>query len=1037
MLKTSRAWGLAPFTLALMAVPTSAQTLVKDINPNPPDDLGGTAPNQFAFAGGLTFFAGTGEGTGRELFVSDGTQNGSSIVVDLLEGIPSSNPTAITALGNEVFFLATGPDGKKMYRSDGTAEGTVPFESSSFGTPTNIDENDGRLYFTAPDNVNLFLNRTWVSDGTPEGTFMLLSDNTFSSGLGDGDGPYYYFEGDPGELWRTDGTVAGTVQIAALNNITELDAENGTLWFFDKITYEGGSPPPDWDLWRSDGTVAGTVRVKELGNLKPKKLTANDSGAIFTGVISSNNVEPWVSDGTEAGTALLLDLNPGSASADPEDFVGLGDSFFFTAITPGLGREVWVTDGTAGGSFVLTDGHTGFSGNTGPGDLTALGDEVFFRSTGPFGNDPGSELWKTDGTVFGTTLVADLNTEGDSAPSNLTSDGTRIWFAAYADGIGSEVFAADTNGAQLIADLAPNIISSPTEMQFIEELNGRLFFLADNGTDGMEPWISDGTEEGTVQLADINPGFQGIEVQSHAVFDEWLYFSAQFNLDWQLWRTDGSPDGTVHLIPGVQAFWLATSNNKLWFAGDDPVNGREPWVLESKFGTPHLVKDLTPGDSYCRQFTPIGNVTVFTAETEGRGTEPWVTDGTEEGTFLLADVQPGPDGSSPGGFVEHQGLLYFVARTDFSTNIWSTDGTKEGTQLRLVVETELGVDYPSNLTPLGDLIYFLADTDVAFGFDPATDTGFPLGVADIDHGGLVPVGERLLLIQDDQATLLGYDGTPGVFETLKTLPGSFPYYIYVEPLGDIAFVQAGAELLTTDGTLAGTVLATELVPFPINELGVGDLDATAVGSDTRVLVGGYDTTNGFELWVSDGTGEGSFVLADIDPGLSNSYPAGYFRAGDNVYFAADDGVVGRELHAIPFGQTGGYVSESFGTVCPMTTGHTPRMDTTGDAVVGTANYSIEYDGAPAGSTGLLFYSPGLGVGTLGGGCALYFAAPYYLYPGFALTDGAGHGELPVPVPNDPGLAGLALYFQYLISDPGGLIYGIMAPTDGLEVVLGP
>jgi len=131
------------------------------------------------------------------------------------------------------------------------------------------------------------------------------------------------------------------------------------------------------------------------------------------------------------------------------------------------------------------------------------------------------------------------------------------------------------------------------------------------------------------------------------------------------------------------------------------------------------------------------------------------------------------------------------------------------------------------------------------------------------------------------------------------------------------------------------------------------------------------------------------------------------------------------------------VSETFGTVCPMTSGHTPRMDTVGDAVVGTTNYSIEYNGAPAGSTGLLFYSPGLGIGTLGKGCALYFAAPFFLYPGFAVSDLAGHGSLPVPVPNDPGLAGLALYFQYLISDPGGVIYEIMAPTDGLEVVLGP
>jgi len=1027
--------GLAPIAsiaLALISAPLlSAQTLVKDINATPPEDPGSSNPGSFAFAGGLTFFAGTLEGSGRELFVTDGTQGGTSMVIDLWEGVSSSNPTQLTALGNEVFFIATGPGGSSLYRSDGTARGTLAFPvDASFGYPSVLREHNGRLYFLAT-KPGEFSPSVWVSDGTTQGTFTLLTGTISVPVLGPTDGAYLYFEGQVGDLWRTDGTVAGTELVTTLHDIMSITAANGTVWFFDKITYPTANP--DWDLYKSDGTPGGTTRVKELGNLKPKLLTANDTGVIFTGTISLNNVEPWVSDGTEAGTILLGDLDLGSGSGDPAHFTPVGSSFFFVANDELLGRELWFTDGTPAGTYIVKDLATGL-GSGWPLELTLLGNEVFFTAVDGFASSVGRELWKSDGTEQGTVLVANLNTAGDSDPSDLTSDGSKIWFSAHADAIGAELFTADGGGASLVADVEPNTISASLETLFLADLNGKLIFLADNGVNGMEPWVSDGTEAGTEMLADIRPGSLGISIQSHAVFEEWLYFSAVHDLTWELWRTDGTPEGTVHVLPGVDAFHLRTSNGKLYFAGDEPTNGREPWVLESKFGTPHLIKNLHSTNAYPTNFFPVGDRTLFRAESDARGLELWVTDGTEANTFMLADIEPGPDGSSPYGFTTFGGLVYFAAVTESDANLWSTNGTKAGTRLRLNM-SEFGANSPSQLTPLGDLLYFIADTDSAFAFDPSDDTAYPLLVDGVDYLGMMPVADRLLVLQQDSERLLGYDGTPGVFETLAEVHPN--QEIRVESAGSRAFVQAGGDLLITDGTAVGTEFVTELVPPTATEFFNTNLGARSVGSDPRVLVRGYDAANGLELWLSDGTAAGSFALADIDPGPSHSLPSGFFRAGDRVYFIASDGLVGRELHAIPFQTTGGYVSEPFGTACPMTTGQTPWMGSSGQPVIGSGTYTVDYAGAPAGSTALLFYSPKQGVGTLGGGCALYFGTPWFLYPGFAVTDGSGHGSLAVPIPGDPGLAGITLFFQYLISDPGGVVFGALAPTNGLEVVLGP
>ena len=87
----------------------------------------------------------------------------------------------------------------------------------------------------------------------------------------------------------------------------------------------------------------------------------------------------WTSDGTAAGTALVKDIRPGSASSDPRWFAAVGGTLFFAADDPVKGGELWKSDGTAGGTVLVKDIRPG-SASSSPQKLTAVGTTLFFTA---------------------------------------------------------------------------------------------------------------------------------------------------------------------------------------------------------------------------------------------------------------------------------------------------------------------------------------------------------------------------------------------------------------------------------------------------------------------------------------------------------------------------------------------------------------------------------------------------------------------------------------------------------------------------------
>jgi ELWxxDGT repeat protein len=344
-------------------------------------------------------------------------------------------------------------------------------------------------------------------------------------------------------------------------------------------------------------------------------LALGDGRALFAASNGSEGTELWVTDGTDAGTALVKDINPGPTGSYPgvsgvRGMISLGDGRALFGAEDSLhGRELWISDGTEAGTTLLADLAPGTisyypgssespaSGN--PANFTALAPgRILFTASDP---EHGNELWITDATAEGTHLVADL------WPGN----------------------AIPYSGANPAANS-----SSPG--QILPLGNGRALVSADDGVHGREFWVTDGTAEGTSLLADIWPGGgSGNPGSATATY------------------TPYPPPAS----PGAPGGSLALDNGTALFSATDPVHGNELWITDGTAEGTRLLENITRGmqgfaNSTPSYFAALGDGrVVFSADDGVNGIEPWVTDGTAAGTHLLSNIFPGAAGSGAQGFL--------------------------------------------------------------------------------------------------------------------------------------------------------------------------------------------------------------------------------------------------------------------------------------------------------------------------------------------------------------------------------------------------
>jgi len=335
----------------------------------------------------LIYFNVGKNGAVQSLWVTDG--NG----VYLVKSLGSTSPTGeITVFKNALYFNTSSLFAQGIHKSDGTAAGTVGFANITATSPLVVSGTN--MYFT-----------------------------TYVASVGN-------------ELWKTDGTVAGTVMVKDIypgsvdGQISQMTDINGTLFFIANNGVNGN------ELWKSDGTAAGTVMVKDItaGGIYSHSILnylTNVNGILY---FTKGNYELWKSDGTDAGTVLVRP----SSSISPTNLINVNGTLFFECGTLSTGAEICKSDGTTDGTVMIKNinvNGTGYGGFINP---CVVGPNVYFRAQNGVN---GYELWKSDGTEAGTVMVSDTNVgSSDFNPEKLTKAGNKLFMVGQTATEGMELF---------------------------------------------------------------------------------------------------------------------------------------------------------------------------------------------------------------------------------------------------------------------------------------------------------------------------------------------------------------------------------------------------------------------------------------------------------------------------------------------------------------------------------------------------------------------------------------------------------------------
>ncbi|QJE95458.1 ELWxxDGT repeat protein [Luteolibacter luteus] len=765
------------------------------------------------------------------------------------------------------------------------------------------------VYFTADDGIHG--KELWRTDGTPEGTRLHLDlspgpMNSHVSPLFAAGGKLYILGPSLelyGALFAIDGAGSPPVRIDPPAGNPEHPVERSIYGGFQfSIGNDAYFVSDDYQIWKSDGS-SPAVKVGSLDSLN------EDQNLIWNVTAVGDKVFISTSSGYSSQGGLWL-WRPGAEPVKLMDSDGEKSGYHSSAILDGRffivdTRYLIVSDGTVEGTHKLkTLQASGYSVDR---ELFAWKGSVYFRDPKPHGI---SELWKADGTEQGTVFLSKLN---------VVPNGGSLSF-------------------QVVGD----------QLYFQEASWGKSWL-----------WRTDGTPEGTVVVKFMNEPGQYSDETLLGSFGNRLYFVMAGLPMSSLWSTEGTPktmrkltrptegsgsffddrEESSIMTDGKQLFLLSETldsegeiRTELWRSSGTAAGTRQYWSASGK--------------SLCSS-TMLGSRAIYVADQE-----LLITNGTGRGTKVLMDLRK--DGGTPGSYhslFRVDGLVYFRVQRDDTSSLWRTDGTPEGT-------LELDAGAGSSFASLDGIFYSLTSDGRLYRSNGQADGTWEVKDLSLRPEeaalNLMRVGSRLIFTTkagahhsvwtsdgtsagttyvdilptslvmptDLEGTLIFFAKVEGEFrlyrysgsglEHVTTLPPGFAIptdlmagsrryavaggqlYFPCGPLRD-ASQNVATELWRTDGTAAGTSLVKEIEED--GRFGSGPGAMLAVGNE--IFFAANDGIHGGELWRSDGTEEGTVLVTDIEPGTGSSSPKDLTIFKNKLYFTAETSAVGRELFSFP------------------------------------------------------------------------------------------------------------------------------------------
>lgn len=660
----------------------------------------GAGVRHLTSVGNKLYFTFGDNAVGEKIWTSDGTEVGTAML-DFLPGpiiAVDTYKNFVVGNSNLVYFIAgnqlwrtdgTIPNTVKVFEGNQAAQ--VPIEPTLFkskiffATWDYLWSTDGTLASTVQ------IKKVYPNSGLPyiPHSLIVYHDSLFFAG------PHPIGGSD---LWRSNGTELGTVRsnfLVGTGPGADIVIFKDSLYFSTfterflakfngedraKVIFNTGSPPhvtgrlhatatrlyfaakqdaeQGSEPWVSEGTKSTTIKLKDIGHKGYGSVDDGTfhqgfelNGMFYFGAKEEYWSQLWMTDGTAEGTTKIKDIAPVSLGPGLSKFTRAGSTVYFAAQqVSGLDvvyKELWKTDGTTGGTmlvkempvheifilndkvFVLSEGNLFKTDGTGPGTVevapeadaafsgpvNVLGNVAYFRGEGA----PGQfSIWQTDGTEAGTEQI---DSPLESLEFGVVAGNKFYYYTAS-----NKVWVTTGDDHTLLHDFGPTTIDG------LNAVGDKLLISV-----GDETWVSNGTEVGTVLLADGRSTLANRNEQENShVLDSKFYMNFSSNVDptgAELWKTDGTTPGTEivknigpdlepdNLYNGSAPSHITAYENRVYFVAGP--NGD----LYTTSGTEQSTeKIVTRSDVWIQQIYPFRNHLLISGLSVDLGPEMYVYD---------------------------------------------------------------------------------------------------------------------------------------------------------------------------------------------------------------------------------------------------------------------------------------------------------------------------------------------------------------------------------------------------------------------------
>ncbi len=827
---------------------THAQELLLDVDQTPV----GISPRDFVVVGEHLYFTANGPEKGREWWVTDGSSAGTRLVVDIAPGADGISVSDELALGDRLAFWERG-NGQFMMIDHLTHSLQVAKGIPSDRRPSHILD-------------------------SPQGALLLMN--------GEPSSVWYKVSNDSGQAVRYD--IPCTSHCRASQPVVIGD----TLYFQTRTSAR------EMALWSIDLTDNKPAKLERQLHTYGYVLGAIDSTLLVVDKEGARSMALMALRDGQFGELLQLSTTVIRVHASALGVID--DELVFWLESAFKPIQIYKTNGTKSGTnnwFAPIDRH-------GMEDVRFLPDgTMVFKH---YDGDNGWELWKLNSATLRLEMVKDIRPGRDgSNPAMLQVIGDAVYFCA-SDGIhGTELWRSDgtPDGTYMVKDLLPGEWGSNPEI--FAGINGEIL-VSNYDPDFGSQLISLNPENGQSRLITwySSPVNMSSEARDFVQQDDIAFFRARRKLEpYRLWQTGGTL-GTTYPVQLPDSapdsdlrHRIDTESFSLWeyakgYALRDRASGEWTFI-------PLLVQGRLGQDGALNhaRFAASQNEVLFGPLYAEDGTgDLWITDGTAVGTRPLDGIQ-GASSLSP------------VKRAGDS---WILVGNSSLYRLDDAGLTSLGYDssFDNGLSTISTdhtTYFFRHGRNGLWSLDESADHIQIASRSTQSRDGFVRTGNTLLSTGvtyenlGEELTIRTHPDSVRVLVDLNPGPaGSHPMHLH-EWEGHAVFtarIDGGdRQLWISDGTASGThVLVEDLA-------GAGSEDYF----DTFKLLAGDEhgflfmlrhDTYGREPWYSDGTLDGTVLLADLWPGPDGSRPRYGSIAGDHIVFAAYQPGIGQELFRV-------------------------------------------------------------------------------------------------------------------------------------------